>query len=447
MPLARSPANKRQVADRRAGAFLPRRRRLPLHWAPWAVLGFLLLLGGWWKAHCVGDGGWQGGEQFFGYCYSDLITLWFGRGLADGRIPYIDQPLEYPPLIGLQVWITALIARASDGGVIAFYSFNVGFNAVFVLATLAVLRHLQLPARRQLWWAAAPPVVLYAFLNWDPLAVLLLVVAVALHVRGRDAAAGVAAGLGAAAKLFPALLVPLVVIARLRQGNVGAAARHAGAAVLAWAAVNVPLAIAAPEGWSRFFELSRARGATSATLWALADELDLMRLDRAALNRASALAFAGGAVLILVVGLRRRCPAATWSLLLPLLAWFLVTNKVFSPQFDLWLVPLLALLLPGAGPFFAFVVADLAVFASEFAYLGQRAGFGPFVGYGPLGAAVAIRVGVLVWIISVALRQPLPALSPGASRAAPDPQRHESSHSRASTTGLGNSTPDQTGRK
>ncbi|HEV2811340.1 MAG TPA: glycosyltransferase 87 family protein [Acidimicrobiales bacterium] len=383
------------------------------------MLASVLLLGSWWKASCLGDGGWQGGEQFYGYCYSDLVTLWFGRGLADGRIPYIDQPLEYPPLIGLQVWVTALIARSRDSGVIAFYHFNAALNAVFVLATLGVLRHLQLPARRQLWWAATPPVALYASLNWDPLAVLLLVVAVTLHLRGRDAAAGVAAGLGTAAKLFPALLIPLVVIARLRQRNPGAAARHAGTAILTWAAVNVPLAVTAPEGWSRFFELSRARGATNATLWALADELGLARLDPVALNRASAVAFAGGAALILVVGFRRRSPAATWSLLLPLLAWFLVTNKVFSPQFDLWLVPLLALLLPGAGPFVAFVVADVAVFASEFAYLGQRAGFGPFVGYGPLGAAVAIRAGVLVWIIFVTMRHAMPALPAAASRRAP----------------------------
>ncbi|HVL04007.1 MAG TPA: glycosyltransferase 87 family protein [Acidimicrobiales bacterium] len=442
------------------------------------MLGSLLLLGWWWKADCLGGGGWQGGEQFYRYCYSDLVTLWFGRGLADGRIPYIDQPLEYPPLIGVQIWIAALLAREAGGGVIAFYNINAALNAGFVLTTLALLRHLEVPIRRQLWWAGAPPVALYAFLNWDPLAVLLLVVAVALHVRGRDTAAGVAAGLGAAAKLFPALLIPLVVIARLRQGNAVAAARHAGAAVLAWAAVNVPLALAAPEGWSRFFELSRGRGATSATLWALADELGILRLDRAALNRASALAFAGGAVLILVMGLRRRSPAAAWSLLLPLLAWFLVTNKVFSPQFDLWLVPLLALLLPGAGPFVAFVVADVAVFASEFAYLGQRAGFGPFVGYGPLGAAVAVRAGVLVWIIVVAMRRPMPAPPAAASRAppclqdptqnysgsprsfdlpgsslerasssAPGPQRQEPSHSRASTTGLGNSTPDQIGMK
>lgn len=424
VPLPSLPANGEAVADPAPRAALPGHRRL-VTWVPWAVLALVLLLGWWSKLRCLGDRGWQGGEQFYGNCYSDLISLWLGRGLADGRLPYIDQPLEYPPLIGLQVWVTALIARASGGGVIGFYNLNAGLNATFVLTTLALLRRLKLPPGRQLWWAGAPPVALYAFLNWDPLAVLLLVLAVVLHVRGRDTAAGVAAGLGAAAKLFPALLIPLVVITRLRQRNVGAAAGHAGGAAIAWAAVNVPLAVAAPEGWSRFFELSRERGANSATLWALADELDLMRLDQAALNRVSALAFAGGALLILAVGLRRRAPAATWTLVLPLLAWFLVTNKVFSPQYDLWLIPLLALLLPGVGPFLAFVVADVAVVTSEFAYLGQRAGFGPLLGYGPLGAAVAFRAGALVWIILAALRRPTRGPPAAASRrSAPRAEPH-----------------------
>lgn len=388
------------------------------------VVAVALVLGWWSKARCLGDGGWEGGEQFHRYCYSDLVALWLRPGLAEGGIPYLDQPLEYPPLIGAQLWATALVTRAGGGGAATFYNLNAALNAAFVVATLALLRRLQLPTSRQLWWAAAPPLVLYASLNWDALPVLLLVLAVVLHVAGRDAAAGVAAGLGAAAKLFPVLLVPLVVIARLRQRDLGAAATHAGGAAAAWAVVNVPLALVAVEGWSRFFHLNRERGANSATLWALAAELDLVRLDRSALNRASALAFAAGALLILALGGRRRPPAATWSLLLPVLAWFLLTNKVFSPQYDVWLVPLLALLLPGTAPFAAFVAADLAVFTTEFAYLGARAGVGPDLGFGGLGAAIVFRAAVLVWIIVVSLRRPTPgppAAGPGCSAPGVEP--------------------------
>lgn len=426
---ARSDGSERR--DRRLGG------------APWVVVGVALVLGWWSKGHCIFDGAWGGGEQFRQYCYSDLVALWSGRGFADGRIPYIDQPLEYPPLTGLQMWSTALVTRAWGGGLLVFYNLNAGLNAAFVVATLSILRRLKLPTSRQLWWAGAPPLVLYASLNWDPLPVLLTVLAVALHVEGRDGAAGVAAGLGAAAKLFPVLVVPLVVAARLRQRNWRAAGHHIGGAAVAWAAVNVPLAFVAPEGWSRFFEVNRERGASWSTLWAVADQLGGVALDRQALNRASALAFAAGALAVLVIGLRRRRPATTWTLLLPLLAWFLVTNKVFSPQYDLWLVPLLALLLPRVAPFGVFVVADLAVFAAEFGYLGGRAGWEPPLGYGLLGVAVVLRAAALVWIIVASLRGP--GIGPPATNSAP--QRQESSHMRASSTDRGSSTPDQIGRK
>src|SRR3954469_17878861 len=36
-------------------------------------------------------------------CYTDIYPLYFGRGLADGKIPYfdkIDEPVEYPVLTG-----------------------------------------------------------------------------------------------------------------------------------------------------------------------------------------------------------------------------------------------------------------------------------------------------------------------------------------------------------
>ncbi len=394
-----------------------------------------LLLSWWLGARCVLDGDWEGGEELTRYCYSDAVALWFTHGLADGRIPYVDDPLEYPPLIGAQTYLAASMARAFGGGAFAFYNVNALFNAAFLLATLALFRRLQAPPIRQLWWAAAPTMVLYAFLNWDALPVFLLVLAVTLHVSGRDAAAGVASGLGAAAKLFPALLVPLVVIARLRQGDRPAAARHVVGAAAGWAVVNLSLALLSFDGWKWFFEFNRDRGANFATLWAVAGEVDLFVLGPPVLNLVSAVAFAVGATLIVIVGVRRLRPAATWGLVLPILAWFLVTNKVFSPQYDLWLLPLLVLLLPRAAPFAAFLAVDLAVFLTEFAYLAGRAG----VGYAPLGAAVVCRSVVLLLIVIVSLRRP--ASAPAAHH------RQDPSHSRSSSTGFGTSMPYQMGAK
>lgn len=429
-------------------AHAARRRRRPaspegelgvLAWVPWVTALLALVVAWWLKARCVADGDWEGGEQLTDHCYTDVVALWFTHGVADGAVPYLDDRLEYPPLIGAQVYVTAAMTRAFGGGAFAFYNINALFNAAFLVGTLAVLRRLHVPATRQLWWTLAPTVVLYAFVNWDALPVFLLVLAVALHLSGRDAAAGVAVGLGTAAKLFPALIVPLVVIARLRQRKGSAAARHLIGAGAAWAMANLPVALVSFEGWSWFFEFNRERGANFATLWAVAAEVDLLALEPGVLNVVSAVAFAAGALLIVVVGLGRLPPGGTWGLVLPLLAWFLVTNKVFSPQYDLWLLPLLVLVLPRAAPLAAFLAADLAVFLTEFAYLAERAGVGPSVGYAPLGAAVVFRSTVLLWIVVGSLRRSTPLLSAG--------HRQEPNQIRSSSSAFGISVPYQMGRK
>jgi hypothetical protein len=81
---------------------------------------------------------------------------------------------------------------------------------------------------------------------------------------------------------------------------------------------------------------------------------------------------------------------------------FLVTNKVYSPQYGLWLLPLFALALPDLGRiraiwlFVAFEVTDVAVFVTRFTWFNvvQYGGGGaPFWAF---ETAVLTRVAVLI---------------------------------------------------
>ena len=51
-------------------------------------------------------------------CYSDIPPLYYGRGLADGEVPYIgqsaDRQVEYPVLTGAVMWLTAQLVPSSD---------------------------------------------------------------------------------------------------------------------------------------------------------------------------------------------------------------------------------------------------------------------------------------------------------------------------------------------
>jgi hypothetical protein len=366
----------------------------------------MVVLSWWSKARCLEPGAWSQGRQYTEHCYTDLAPLWLGRGLADGSGPWGPEPLEYPVLLVVQVWATARATHLLPGeaGVQAFLAVSALVAAAQALGVLLLLRRAGVPFPRLAWWAGAPALGFYALYNWDLLPILLLVAAVTAHREERHALAGVLAGLGAAAKLFPAVLVPVVVLSLLRRRRHRDAAVHAAAAAAAWTAVNLPAALAAPQAWSRFFALNRERGAHVDSLWALLSALTGWSLTVEQLNVVGPVLLAAGALVVVGVGVRRLPPAQTWRLVLPLLVVFLLTNKVYSPQFSLWLVPLMLLCGTRTPPLLAAVLADVLVFSVELPVLGGRAGFEPGLPSWVLGAAVALRAAALVWVAAEAVR-------------------------------------------
>jgi hypothetical protein len=385
----------------------------------------MVVLSWWSKARCLEPGAWSQGRQFTEHCYTDLAPLWFGRGLADGSGPWGAEPLEYPVLLVVQVWATARAVHLlpGDASVQGFLAVSAVVAVVQALGILLLLRRAGLPVSRLAWWAGAPALGLYALYNWDLLPLLLLVAAVAAHREDRHALAGVLAGLGAAAKLFPALLVPVVVLALLRRRRPRDAAVHALAAAAAWTAVNLPAALAAPQAWGRFFALNRERGAHVDSLWSLLSALTGVPVPAEQLNVLGPVLLAVGALAVAAFGVRRLPPEHTWRLVLPLLVVFLLTNKVYSPQFSLWLVPLMLLCGTRTPPLLAAVLADVLVFSVELPVLGGRAGFEPGLPYWVLGAAVALRAAALTWVAAETVRgaglSPRSSATAGAREQAP----------------------------
>jgi uncharacterized membrane protein len=297
-----------------------------------AALVVVVLAFGWWtKARCLVDGGWQGGEEYTRWCYTDVYPLYFSQRLHEGAVPYVDHPVEYPVLTGGQMWAAAQAVRPlpAERRPVAFFHVTAVAGAAMLAGVFWLLARDGVTPVRLLWLAAAPTLAVYAFMNWDPLPVLALAAAVFLHRRGRDAAAGVAAGLGAAAKLYPGLLVPIVVAARLAQRRPRRAAARAAAAVGAWAAVNLPVAVAAPEGWRRFIDFNRERQADLDSLWFLAEQVRGAAFEVGTVNLWSAVAFLAGAAVIAAVGVRGRVPGRGGEQALAVLGWVLLNIKVY----------------------------------------------------------------------------------------------------------------------
>jgi uncharacterized membrane protein len=262
---------------------------------------------------------------------------------------------------------------------------------------------------RALLFAAAPTLAVYAFVNWDLLAVMLATLATYAFLQRKDGGAGILLGLGAAAKLYPAFLIVPFMAQRLSEDDREGGFTVAWAAIATWIGVNLPFAIAAPSNWAEFFRLNSTRVADWDSLWFAGCQRGLGSLpfcgSTRLLNVLTLLLFVGLVALVWWRKARSEPGFPAWTLGMPIVVLFLLTNKVYSPQYSLWLLPWFALALPSVRLWAAFELADVAVFITRFAWFGRNelernpdfdAGWTRHMAIGYFEIAVLIRAVILV---------------------------------------------------
>ena len=368
------------------------------------------------KAACT-DGDWGDGRQYPRLCYTDIIPLLGTEQLSSGRLPYLDAcdanaPGECDEYPVLSMWAMRLTAWASGDDVTRFFYANVA------LLTIAAFVDHALPVpdgrRARAVLRARADAAVYGFINWDLLPVAFATGATYMYLRRRDVWSGVLLGLGAATKLYPALLVIPFVAGRFRAREPDRGIDLAWAAAGSWVAVNLPFAIASPRSWWEFFRFNSARPADWDSIWFIVceratgefscghtrdDQRRVGRVVRRARRRRVAMEARA----------RSRVPALDARASRAVL--FLLSNKVYSPQYGLWLLPWFALALPNVRLFALFEATDVAVFVTRFSWFGRFSGLGGL----PIGAfeiAVALRAVILILCLVAWVRRREPSPEP-----------------------------------
>jgi uncharacterized membrane protein len=352
---------------------------------------------------CRSESWGDGTTQFSRACYSDIVHLYWGRGIGDGVVPYLEDPtstgdeqVEYPALTGMTMWVLSWPIpddwSFEDRG---RWYFDINAIMIALLAAVTVWATAKTAGRRP-WDAAlvalAPGLVLTSTINWDMWAVALTSLAMLAWARKYPAAAGFLIGLAAAYKFYPLLLLGPLFVLCLRAGRM----KHylwllLGTAV-AWLAANLPIMVANFDGWFRFYELSQERGADFGSVWMVLQGLGL-DLPVGRLNVWGTAVFASLCLAIALLGfLAPRRPRVPQLVFLTVAA-FLLTNKVYSPQYVLWLLPLAALARPRWRDFLWWQAAEVAYFVAVWWYI--LGGTEPDRGLPERGYWLAIVVHVL----------------------------------------------------
>ncbi|HET8527817.1 MAG TPA: hypothetical protein VFL60_02815 [Gaiellaceae bacterium] len=287
----------------------------------------------------------------------------YGDAIVHARVPYRDFGVEYPPAALPVFAAPSLVAPARD-----FDRYRAAFETLMLLCggVAAALVGLVVRERRvaaTLLAGLAPlalgPVVLSRFDLWPA---MLSVAGLAALVGGGKRVASALLGVALAAKIYPGVLVPLAVVYVWRRHGRREAvvcAAAAAAAALAW---FVPFLVVAPHGvWSsvagqasrplQIESLGAALLLGAHQAWGLPlAQVSSHGSDNLAGGLPHAFAVAQGvlaplALLALWIAFARG-PATRERLLRYAAACvcaFVVLGKVLSPQYLIWLIPLVPL--------------------------------------------------------------------------------------------------------
>ena len=364
-----------------------------------AVTCLAFLLGMAQKSPCVGDN-WSGdNSRYAQMCYSDVPYLYTGRGFAERSVPFSDtggrwQVMEYPVTIGYFAYGATLVTHALKGwpdveerrdlpadqvyaapGVAQESGLYFMVTAVLLAGLALLAAFFMAGAHRGRPWdamlfAASPALVLGGLINWDLLAVAMVAGAMWSWARGRPVLTGVFIGLGTATKLYPLFLLGALLVVCLRNKRIRAFFVATGVAVLTWLVVNAPMLLYGFDQWKVFWSFNSDRGADLGSLWLVWQQMG-HTVTPDLINKVSWACFTGVCVAVFLLGMFARRTPRIASLAFLVVAGFLLVNKVYSPQYVLWLLPLAVLARPRWRDILIWQAGEVFYFAAVWLYLGE----------------------------------------------------------------------------
>jgi hypothetical protein len=332
-------------------------------WARAALVGCALFLGSWGLLHVPPLSNSQ---------IIDTPTYQrFGDAVLDGQVPYRDFDIEYPPG-ALPVFIIPSLAGEDDYRAV-FEVLMLLCGLVTVVLVALTLDRAGVSPRRTLAACAlagvAPlalgTVILTRFDLWPA---VLAAGALAALVAGRDRLGLGLLGLAAAAKIYPAVLLPiaLLYLARRRGGREALLGLAIFAGVLG--AVLLPFAILAWDGLLHAFTEQARRPlqieSLSASFLLAAGQLGIYeptivssfgsqnlsgQLPDTLAGLQTAMQIVAVVAVWILFAISRRGTAELVGASAAAVVAFAALGKVLSPQFLIWLIPVVPLVLGRRG--------------------------------------------------------------------------------------------------
>jgi uncharacterized membrane protein len=306
------------------------------------------------------------------------MELHVARQIQQGQLPYRDFQLEYPPLAVLSFVLPSLMSSQNQVYSLAFAGEMLLLDLLILWLIKILTVHLNISINRSLGvytalLIAVGPIVVC---RYDLLPAALTLAALTAFVSGWNIAAWALVALGVTAKLYPIIIAPIMGLYLLRNGQVRKIIIGGLSFIFTLLAFNLPFYLLSPGNFLSILTYHAQRGLHSESTYAsgifigkILGQISEVKgifdfgswnIDTPLADRLARLSFPISAALLMIIYIlfawqlwkkpaeskeRREMPAETASLLIQFatvtVIVFMISTKVFSAQYLIWLMPLL----------------------------------------------------------------------------------------------------------
>lgn len=286
------------------------------------------------------------------YGYSDVFNEdRIDEELAK-QIPYLERPIEYQILTGFFIYLIWYLGKSLLGYAIFTWVLLTIFAIIAAIALYKLCELLKIGKERIFWfYIFAPSLIIFGVYNWDVIAVMLTVLAVYFFYKNKFGFSAIFLSLGFNAKLFPVLILPLMLL----KTNIKQGIKVFSIFLITSLILNLYFIIYSFDVWKITYLFHGLREPNMDSIWSLTN------LSTSTINMLSIVLFL--IPYMVLIFFHRKYDLI--SLSLASIALFLVCNKIFSPQYIIWLLPFFALSQTMTRKmFYSLETANLVVFFS-----------------------------------------------------------------------------------
>jgi uncharacterized membrane protein len=293
------------------------------------------------------------------YTYFDLFdtTLYFNYAVnvLHGMVPYVDFSVEYPQLFfvaALLPLLPAVIVQDANAYVPAFRVLMSLFD--ILTAVLVYLIAIRLFDQKKallsgILYAASFASTYFVITKYDPFPTFLLMFSIFLFIYGKELGGYFTSGIGFLAKWFPAILLPYYLMFDLkRKRNKNEIIRALLFTALGILIIILPFLLL---NYTGFLDTYSRHIGRSSEAFSLIFYVDFILNNLAGLTRSfeAVSIFLMLIIQVLFIWYYWKFKNAEYKTLCSFIFFsifiFVIFNKVFSPQYMLWLTPFFALFL------------------------------------------------------------------------------------------------------